>query len=499
MKMLRSLKFIHWFLFFIFFLAFFLRVYRVDQILGFYFDQGRDANVIWELVHNQNFFLIGPTTGIAGIFRGPWYYWLITPFYFFGGGDPVWPAIFLSFTTVVAICFLYKLGKKIEDYETAILATILASFSSVFVYSARWLSNPTPMYLISMLTIYSLFMTTKGKQIWWIMTAFLWAMAMQFGSAAEIFYFPCILIFALLNKKTFPSFKTTILCALAFLIVFGPQIIFDFRNNHLLLQNIKNFVFSDQTFNLSILQVAQIRLEFYYDVLVNKFFPLRKDVANVFLVISAFSLLVNFKNLWKNHLFKILILFTFIPFLGMIFFQGNEGNVYDYYFTGYYFVYVLFFSVLLVALFKKSSARAILVSIFLLIFFSQNIPVIFFHLKMNTNSPESINFESQKKAIQWIYADAKDQDFNVDVYVPPVIPHAYDYLLKWYPTTPGFYKTNGKQTQSNVPLLYTLYESDSSHPERIGAWMDRQIGIGKVEYENQFGGIGVQRRKRINK
>ena len=43
----------------------FIRTYRTDQILGFYYDQGRDAMEIWELWHEGDVFLIGPTTGIA--------------------------------------------------------------------------------------------------------------------------------------------------------------------------------------------------------------------------------------------------------------------------------------------------------------------------------------------------------------------------------------------------------------------------------------------------
>ena len=38
-------------------LAFLVRVYRIDSLLGFYFDQGRDANVIWDLWHQGKFFL----------------------------------------------------------------------------------------------------------------------------------------------------------------------------------------------------------------------------------------------------------------------------------------------------------------------------------------------------------------------------------------------------------------------------------------------------------
>jgi hypothetical protein len=48
-----------------------------------------------------------------------------------------------------------------------------------------------------------------------------------------------------------------------------------------------------------------------------------------------------------------------------------------------------------------------------------------------------------------------------------------------------------------VPLLYTLYEVDNPHPERLDAWLERQKGIGKVEEQSVFGGITAQRRTRI--
>ena len=39
-------------------LGFFVRIYRLDQLIGFYFDQGRDALVIWRLWHEGKLFLI---------------------------------------------------------------------------------------------------------------------------------------------------------------------------------------------------------------------------------------------------------------------------------------------------------------------------------------------------------------------------------------------------------------------------------------------------------
>ena len=56
--------------------------------------------------------------------------------------------------------------------------------------------------------------------------------------------------------------------------------------------------------------------------------------------------------------------------------------------------------------------------------------------------------------------DAQGKEFNVDTYVPPVIPYAYDYLYKWY----GGGKYGYEPKEELIPLLYTLYEADPPHP-----------------------------------
>jgi hypothetical protein len=93
-----------------------------------------------------------------------------------------------------------------------------------------------------------------------------------------------------------------------------------------------------------------------------------------------------------------------------------------------------------------------------------------------------------------MYQDAKGRDFNVDVYVPPVIPYAYDYLFKWY----GFQKYGFLPKEDHVELLYTLSEKDGAHPERLEKWMARQDKIGRIEKESYVFDIKVERRLRIS-
>lgn len=192
----------------------------------------------------------------------------------------------------------------------------------------------------------------------------------------------------------------------------------------------------------------------------------------------------------ENHKKDILILFLLflgIPFTGYLFYTGNHGNLYDYYLTGYYLIIILLFAWLTSYIWKYKLGKIIIV-LFLINFTKNNLISVIQRLNVDVLSTNGIAFQSQLIAVNWIKNDAKDQKFNIDVYVPPVIPHSYNYLFLW---------NNIIQEEKEVDLLYTLYEDDGPHPERLKAWLDRQEKIGKVIYQEKFGGITVQRRKRI--
>lgn len=483
-------------LFLLFTAALFVRVYRLDQLLGFYYDQGRDALVIWRFWHEGDMFLIGPTTGIEGIFRGAWYYWLIAPFYLLGGGNPVWPAVFLGLTSVLAIAILYHLAVKIAGRWAGFLAATIASFSYFLVLASRWLSNPTPMLLISMLLVFFMFLVIEGKRWAWLGIAFMLGMAMQFGSAAEVFYFPAILVFSFWQRKNLPG-KTIFLLALFLLFVsFVPQIVFDIKNNGVLRTAISRFLIEDQSFRVSFWEILKSRTQLYWQVAWYKIYPVDAGPWTPTALVVILSALLNFKNLIKNKYFVPVFILFLSPLTGMLFFQGNKGNVYDYYFTGYYLVFVLVFSVLLMMLAQRTKGLVI-VAVFLFLFLQQNLPLLRNYLIAGADGPTHVSLGNELQAVDWVFQDSKGKEFNVDVYVPPVIPHAYDYLFLWQATRRCGKDLCGMVLDRQTPLLYTLYEVDPPHPERLDAWLERQKGIGEVEETIRFGGITVERRHRI--
>ncbi|MBI3396995.1 glycosyltransferase family 39 protein [Candidatus Woesebacteria bacterium] len=476
-----------------------IRVYRTDQILGFYFDQGRDGLVIRDFINNHKLFLIGPTTGIAGIFRGPWYYWLIAPAYFLGKGNPVWPDIFLAITTVFSITVLYYLAFRVQDKVTGMIAVVLSAFSYELMVSSRWLSNPTPMLLLSMLLLLGMFKIDDGKKWGWVLVSFASGLSLfNFGSAAEVFYFPAIFIFALWQikkwgvRKVIPPGKVIFASIILFVSTFLPLVLFDFKHGGILSGNIKGFLFTGNSFKLPSWRFVFDKFEFYYNVFSYKIFNGVYEKESFILATIAFLFTFFLSKLFKNDKIKIVLLMFVSPLGGLIFFQGNFGNIYDYYLTGYYLIFILLVSIVLGNAWKYKVGK-LFVIYFLYLFLSSNIPAIKFYLSNDGRGAETITFATQKRAIDWIYENAKDTDFNVDVYVPPVIPYAYNYLFSWY----GGDIKGRPPKESTVSSLYTLYEVDPPHPERLNAWLKRQEGIGRVLKEEKFGGITVQKRVRI--
>ena len=474
-------------------LGLFLRIYNIGNLLGFYYDQGRDALAIWNLWHKGDLFLIGPTTGIAGIFRTPYYYYLIAPFYLLGGGNPVWPSVFLSITTIAASFLAYILGAKIYSKTAGLIAAFITAFSFEIVMASRWLSNPTPMLLLSMLLIWFMLKVSEGKMWSWVGIAAVAGFSLfSFGSAGEVFYFVAIAIFAFWQRKNLPDRKIFLLSAIAFLLTILPLIVFDFKNHFLITGNIKEFLIDDKSFREVTWAVAQNKVNLYWDVFTKLIFHGRWEKEKFLLGGVFFFIIFYLNRLIKLQGVKSLLLLLSSAMLGLIFCQGNEGNFYDYYLTGYFLPFILLFSVGLAEIAKSWWGKTF-VLYFLYVFAVNNYYPLRFKLTDNVDRPGSIALKSELQAVDWVYEDAGDFELNVDVYVPPVIPHAYDYLFLWRGNGLAVGR-QGKNVENQQPLLYTLYENVPS--ENLDAWLARQKRIGKIEEEVQFGGVVVQRRTR---
>ncbi len=471
--------------------ALFVRVYRVGDLLGFYYDQGRDALAVWDLIHKGNFFLIGPTTGIEGIFLGPFYYYLITPAYWLGGGNPVWPAVFLALVNVAGIYVIYRIGKDYFDHQTGLIAAFLISISFNLVRAHRWLSNPTPLPVFAALAVYSIFKITSGKNSWWWILGLTLGLSLQLEAASAVFFLPTTLIILLAKRKSIHwNIKSLVLAGSFFILTLLPQFIFDLRNQHLLLGAFQKFLVGEKSFRPTFSGVVIPRLQFYWQIFTDKLVVDAKMTKLVATLLLGSVLIFGRRLPWKK--LSILFMWWLIPAAFLMFYHGNNGYVWDYYFTGVYPILLLVVAVVLTSAWRNASWSKLLVILILGIVISENIPRLRYYLTTGVLDGENITLGPSLAAVDWVYEHAPE-NFNTDVYVPPVIPYAYDYLFLWR----GVSKYRHLPSVELRPALFTVYEIDPPHPERLDAWLKRQQGYGNVESEIQFGGITAQQRIRI--
>jgi len=485
---IRTNKIEYFLLFIILFFSAFFRLFRLDQLLGFWYDQGRDALVIWDFLHYQKFFLIGPVTGIEGIFLGPFYYCLLVPFYFLGKGSPVMAAAGLSWLAVGAIFLIYFLGKKIYSREVGLLAAFLYGFSYSNVVFSRWLANPNPLPFFTLLTIICLhkFLEIHNTK-YLILSTFLIGLCLQLEAASAIFFLPATAVFLVWQRKKL-GLKILLLTFLAFFVTLLPQLYFNFRHNGILFEAFKKFLVADKSFHLSLLQTLERRVLLYYDVFFAKLMLGESSLKLLSLALFSATTLLFRKTIFGKG-GKLLAIWLLSPTIGFLFYQGNHGYIWDYYFTGALPAFFILYSAGLYYLLKKNLLGKVIVYALLVVFSFLNLREIKNYLATGIG----IKLGAQTRAIDWIYEKAEDRPFNADFYVPPQVYYSYSYLMKWY----GDGKYGREPETRQVKELYTLYEPDGEHPQFLKSWLERQDTIGKIEEGYSWGDITVQKRERI--
>lgn len=479
----------------ILFTALLLRTWRTDQLLGFYYDQGRDALIISKMLQGD-IVLIGPTTGINGVFLGPFYYYLLLPGYALGGGDPVvasyWQTIFilLGYMTVFILARIYF------SFSTAILSILLMTFSFYLIKLDRWLSNPAPVAAFASLTVLFLSLSFRSPNIFLPLGGFGLGLMLQLEASSSFFLTIITLIFITIYRKVF-GLKAILLSLIALGVTFIPQAVFELKNNFLISKLLLGFLTGkvqsegSTAFQVPNLSIIQGKLDIYTTYFLEKI-KLNADANYNFLFVLFLILSVVWvKSRWSNPSVKVMA-FWFYGLLSLfLFYSGNYGQINSYYFLPVYPIFFLFLASMVSWLWKVKQAKVVILIMIALFLYNQ-LPLTLSYLNSGTEGKATIALGNQVQAVKYILEDVRADEFNVDVYVPPVVPYTYDYLFNYYGQ-----KINKNQSKSLVNQLYTLHELDVEMPEREEKWLQRQATIGKIVKQVQFGGITVERRERI--
>ena len=221
------------FLVIIVFLFFFLRFYLVEQRTIFNWDQARDAQVISQILSGK-LTLIGPRVlGPDKFFLGPYFYYLLTPFYLLSRGSPIAMVWFLACYNLVFVVLFYLIIKKLFSEKTALFALLLWAVNPSFVVNDIISWNPVLVPLIVVVIWYLTWLAQRKKKnhLVWLLLGLMLGLGINFHFQI-IFLIPFVAFFFFLAKSRI-NLKKFFLVTGGFLASFLPLFLFDLRHGFL--------------------------------------------------------------------------------------------------------------------------------------------------------------------------------------------------------------------------------------------------------------------------
>lgn len=493
-------RFSYFFLFLILLIGSWLRISGIlTNSFAFTYDVGRDLLAVQQIVENYKIPLIGQTTGLAGVFYGPWWYYILAIPYILSSGNPQFVAMFIATTGILTALLGYILGKKIDGIFLGLLFASLLAFSPVMIgiSSQIWNPNLAPLLvMILLLVYYKIFVAFKthknGKiDLWFLLTGILCGLLIDteivFGILLSFSLFISLVVF--FRKKL--RIKQYLVLITGVFFMFLPRVIFDLRHDFLMTKKIISLFTnssSQSTFSFSLnLNTLSIFENLWKETVSGS-----NTVIGIILFLVIFSLLRFSKKISDIQAFFLkttfIIILVFYLFLEIMF-----KAVWGHYIVGLPIFFILLLS-LAITVFKNNYKKflpIIIISSVLISFISLNPVKIFNSITSPLWEGNAAVYRNQVAVIKYIYEQANGKRFNYAVYTPPIHDFTYRYLFSWY----------GKKNYGYVPsvekesLFFLIMEPDYEHPFRLKDWREVRKDDGKILKEEIIkGGIAVQSR-----
>lgn len=230
-------------LIFIIILAVFLRTFHIHQLSVFIADQAIMSTQTLEIIRGH-LTLLGPRASIAPVYFGPIVFYLMTPFYILSRGYPLAGTIFQITLQIIAIPFVFLIGKKVMNEQTGLIAAFLFSISALFVQYSRASFNTTTALSFSTFIIYIFLSILDNYKSWKVLL-----MGILLGFLIQMNFitvslFTAIIIFPFLFHRKLLTIQYYVFLLGGFVVGFSPYIFFELRHNFFNTHAMLQYLFS---------------------------------------------------------------------------------------------------------------------------------------------------------------------------------------------------------------------------------------------------------------
>lgn len=476
----------------------------------FVYDQGRDAIAVQKILGGRPT-LIGPTTGLQGVFLGPFYYYLLAPLYLVSGGNPIIPAYTFVFLSALTVIPIFLLSKRMVGKWAGVLAVFFYSFSFHQWHFSRWLENPTNLPLVALFMFLCVLKALETKhRLWFVLSGLLLGICLQLEAANAIFLIPSLLVILALEyflaivgkkeklKKTLSKFVSAILAdkwlllfvLAGFLFTLLPQILFELLHNFLSTRALLSSFQS--THSLGVIENLPERAKLLFELYARGWFWRAPWRHLALTIMGSGAIIVSWiirGKLFKNQTFRVVLIWFLVPLFFHLIYTGNYGNFWDYYIIGQYpALYVLVASIFVLGMSQKGRLKALSLALTAFTLVGVFIPNAAEWFRLPVPYQDRISLSLQLDAIAWLEKEANGQPFGMWAYTPSAQDDVYKYLFSYRARYNGILPVeHPEQTR----LMFLIVEDDPGHAERRSKWIKDMSAIGKIVKQERFGIVTV--------
>lgn len=411
--------------------------------IDFGYDPARDF--LLALNNLQRLTLIGPTSGIPGIFYGPYWIWLISFGLLFSHNPCI--VVFLILTLPYFTIFPYLLFKfkKVLGLTTCAILWTLFIFSTGIKYATSpWNPHPAPLLflvLIYLITFTNFSIPGYGKYFRVLFVGIISGLILNFHisfglgiSVGTALFFTVFFVKEVLSnkkkiKKLFSNYVfKTVAFGTGIFLTFLPFFIFEARHGFNQLQVAINTLSSrGAVVGVIGLSKGTILQSFF-----GKIGELLKIPQALAIILFVFSIvyfvykILNKKIKFQENEIRLLLLLISICVSVLSLYLTSKNPVWSYHFIGVEIIFIFFIGLII----SKIRILEIALGIWILLTLALNVSGIInsFHQNPYVNSS---SLATEEYIVKTIIGDSNKTNYNVFVYSSSIYSYQYSYLFKW--------------------------------------------------------------------
>ncbi len=475
----------------IFLAAALFRLYKIDQYMTFLGDEGRDMLVMKKIWVDHDLPFIGPPTSVGNMYLGPLYYYMMAVPTLLFWMNPVAAAIMNALIGVGTIGLLYYLCRIWWGRGSAIITSLLYTFSPVTIIYSRSSWNPNPAPFFALLSVIGLSQILRTKDFrWLILTGVAAAFAIQMHYLALLLlpFLGTVYLFLIMKSRKTAllthKLSGTLFAIFAFLLLMSPLVLFDLKHHFMNYYAFKNILSGQSSVGASSQFFDRINV-ICGDILIGHHFALETDsllnllISTIQLFVEILAIYLIVKKKFVNWLVVILICWFIAGVIGLTFYKSS---IYDHYVGFMNPTLFLFFGACWYFIGRISQTILRRMAKGLLLLF-----VAILVLNMQNHTPLQFPPNQQLQRTQTIAREVLDntqgKPYNFALIAKSNYDSAYQFYLEQYGQKPGqlpFEKTD---------QLFVVCEDEECTPINNPKFEIAAFGMSKIEWTKDFRGV----------